>query len=69
MVASLEISAQDEEGQFLVDLLLVGLGLEYLEDEPSSFLILFVFPLGFDALLEELDGVDFAEGFANEVAE
>jgi len=50
-------------------LLFVGVGFGNLEDEPSSFLILLILPLWLDAFLEDLDGVDFAEGIADEVAE
>jgi hypothetical protein len=67
-LASFKVLAQEEEGELFIDLFLVGLTFGDLEDEPATFLILLVFPFGFDALPEELDGVDFAPGFANEIA-
>ena len=69
LITSVEIGSQDKKCQLFIDLLFIGLCFGDLEDKPSSFLILLILPFGLDAFFEELDGVDFAEGFANEVAE
>ena len=62
LFAAFECGADELEGKALVDVLFIGLGFGHLENEPSSFLILLILPLGLDACAEELDGVDFVEG-------
>ena len=61
-IRTVEMFSQEEEDQFLIDLLFVALGFKNLEDESSSFLILFIFPFRFDSLPKELDRVDFLDG-------
>jgi hypothetical protein len=56
--AVLKAFPNKKEGQSLIDLLFVGLSFQHLKNEPTSLLVLFVFPFGFDAGAEELDGVD-----------
>lgn len=68
LVASYKILSQQEKGQLLIYLFFLGFSFTDLEDEPTSFLILFVLPLGFDTLFEELYGVDFFLWVADEVA-
>jgi hypothetical protein len=51
----LEILANDFESEMLVDFLFIGLDFRHLEDEPSSFLILLIFPFGLNPFPEELD--------------
>jgi hypothetical protein len=53
-----EILAEQVEHEVGVDVVLVLLVLVDGEDEAAAVLVLGVFPLGLDALLEILDGVD-----------
>lgn len=69
LVASSKVFSQQEEGQLLIDLFLLGLSFADLEDEAASFLILLILPLGLDSFFEELNGVDFFERLTNKVAE
>lgn len=69
LLAPLEGLANELEGEGLVDLLLVGLALGHLEDEPPSLLVLFILPFRLDALPEELDGVDSLQRVSDLVSE
>lgn len=61
--------ANELKGERLVDLLLIGLTLGHLEDEPPSLLVLFILPSRLDALPEKLDGVDSLQRVSNLVSE
>lgn len=63
-----EVLAQQEEDQLLVELVLVLLRLGDGEDEPPASRVAGVLPLGLDALLEVLDGVDLPPLLLYEVA-
>jgi hypothetical protein len=67
-LASLEGLPDQLECEGLVDLFFVGLGLWHLKNEPSSILILLIFPLGLDPFPEELNRVDFPVGAVDFVA-
>ncbi len=64
----LKSTANEFEGEVLVNVLFIGLAFWDLENESSSFLVLLIFPFGFDAFAEEFDGVDFFEGAFDLVA-
>lgn len=68
LVASYKILSQQKKGQLLIYLFFFGFSFTDLEDEPTSFLILFVLPFGFNTLFEELYGVDFFLWVTDEVA-
>lgn len=69
LLTLLEGLSNEFEGKGLIDLLLVGLTLGHLEDEPPSLLVLFILPFGLDALPEKLDGVDSLQRVTNLVSE
>jgi hypothetical protein len=64
----LVVLAEEEEDEVGVELLAVLLGLVDREDEAAALGILGVLPLGLDAALEVLDGVDAAPLVLDEVA-
>lgn len=68
VLRKIEVFPQQIKDKISVDFVLVGLFLADGEHEASSLLIAWVFPLGLDALLEVLDGVDPAPLLLDEVA-
>ena len=61
-LAPLEGLTDQLEGEGLVDLFLVGLRSRHLKNEPSSILILLIFPFWLNSFPEELNRVDFSVG-------
>lgn len=68
VLREIEVLSHQIEDEIGVDFILVGLVLAHGEDESSSILIAGILPLGLDALLEVLDGVDPAPSILDEVA-
>lgn len=68
VLAVSEVLAEEVEDEVGVELVLVVLRAVDGEDEAAALLVLRVFPLGLDALLEVLDGVDATPLVLDEVA-
>lgn len=61
----LKCLSNEFKGETLINILFIGLTFRHLEDEPPSFLVLFIFPFGLDPLPEKLDRVNLFQRSIN----
>lgn len=61
VLAMIEVFSKQKQHQVSIDLVFILLSFIDWEDEPASVFVVRVFPLGLDARLEVLQGIDASE--------